>query len=191
MIIAGVDEVGRGSIFGNVVSSAVVLKKNANIKGLKDSKNLNKNQRLKFFKRILENSISIGLGYSTNNEIDKINIFNATLLSMKRAIYSLNVSPDLIFIDGLHCPNVSYKCKNIVNGDKLLKEIKAASIIAKVIRDYEILNFNNIYSVYNLFKNKGYPTKEHISSIKNFGFTVFHRKTFSPIKGIINNEFKK
>lgn len=188
MIIAGVDEVGRGAIFGNVVSSAVILKKNINIEGLNDSKKINSNKRFIVFKKIIMQSISIGIGYATNYEIDKINILKATLLSMKRAIYALTISPDLILIDGIHCPDVSYKCKTIIKGDNLVNEIKAASIVAKIIRDYEILNISNIYNNFNLIKNKGYPTKKHIFAISNFGFTHFHRKTFSPIKDIIHNE---
>ncbi len=185
MIIAGVDEVGRGAIAGNVVSAAIILKPNFNILGLNDSKKLSEKRRNFFYEKIIKNSISIGIGYSTPEEIYNLNILNATMLSMKRALSFLLIKPDLVLIDGDSIPYLELICIPIIKGDSKIKSIMAASIIAKVTRDNEMTLLNDKYIGYNFTKNKGYPTKEHIDCIYKIGLTSIHRKSFSPIRSYI------
>ena len=160
-VIAGVDEVGRGSLVGPVYAAAVILKKNLDIKKLKDSKQLSK--------------------------IDKINILNASLLAMKRAIEKLKKKPSLVLIDGNKVPIMkNYNLKFIIKGDQKIPEISAASIIAKVSRDRLITKLSKKNNKYLWNKNAGYGTKDHLSAIKKFGITKHHRKTFQPIHNILS-----
>ena len=185
-IIAGVDEVGRGSLIGPVYAAAVILKDNIHIKEIKDSKKLNKNKREVLSKYIKKNSIW-AIGSSSLKEIEKINILNATLLAMKRAIIKLKKKPHLVLIDGNKSPKIkNYLTRNIIKGDQKIAEISAASIIAKVFRDRLMKNISNKYKKYKWDKNAGYGTREHIKAIKKFGITKFHRKTFSPIHNILS-----
>ena len=185
-IIAGVDEVGRGSLIGPVYAAAVILNKSANLRIIKDSKSISKKQREFLFNYIKENSIW-AVGMATSKEIDKINILQATLLAMKRAIKKLKKKPGLVLIDGNKIPNLkNYKLKAIVKGDKIFACISAASIIAKVSRDKKIDALGKKYKNYNWEQNYGYGTKQHLKAIKNFGVTIHHRKTFSPIKDMLS-----
>ena len=180
-IIAGVDEVGRGSLIGPVYADAVILKKSINKKLLKDSKSLTKTKRENLFKYIKKNSIW-AIGKASVQEIEKNNILNASLLAMKRAIIKLKRKPQVILIDGNKLPEIkNYKLKCIIKGDQKIPSISAASIIAKVTRDKIITKLGKNFKDYCWNKNSGYGTREHLKAIKKFGITKHHRKTFSPI----------
>ena len=183
-IIAGVDEVGRGSLVGPVYAAAVILNKSINKKILKDSKSLAKCKREILSKYIKKNSIW-AIGKASVREIEKINILQASLLAMKRAIKKLKKKPTLVLIDGNKSPEIkNYQLKSIVKGDQKIPSISAASIIAKVTRDKVITNLGKKFRGYYWDKNCGYGTKEHLKAIKNLGITSDHRKTFSPINKI-------
>ena len=183
-IIAGVDEVGRGSLIGPVYAAAVILKKSVNKNLLKDSKSLTKSKREILSKYIKENSIW-SIGKASVKEIEKINILQASLLAMKRAIKKLKKKPTLVLVDGNKLPNLKdYKLKSIIKGDQKIPSISAASIIAKVSRDKMISKLGKKFKGYYWDKNYGYGTKQHLKAIKNLGITSQHRKTFSPINKI-------
>jgi len=180
-ILAGVDEVGRGSLVGPVYAAAVILNKSINKKLLKDSKSLTKSRREELDKYIRKNSIW-AIGKASIKEIEKINILHASLLAMKRAIIKLEEKPSLVLIDGNKLPDLrNYKLKYVIKGDQKIPSISAASIIAKVSRDRFITNLSKKFNVYRWDTNSGYGTKEHLRAIKKFGITKHHRKTFSPI----------
>jgi len=180
-ILAGVDEVGRGSLIGPVYAAAVILNKSINKKLLKDSKSLTKKNRESLSKYIKKNSIW-AIGKASVKEIEKLNILNAALLAMKRAIKKLKKKPTLVLIDGNKLPEMeNYKLKSIIKGDQKIPSISAASIIAKVSRDKMITGLGRKYKGYYWDKNYGYGTKQHLKAIKNLGITKQHRNTFSPI----------
>tara|TARA_Y200000002_G_C22434109_1_gene559313 strand:- start:181 stop:741 length:561 start_codon:yes stop_codon:yes gene_type:complete len=180
-IIAGVDEVGRGSLIGPVYAAAVILDKSINKKLLKDSKKLTKVNREIISKYIKKNSIW-AIGKASVKEIEKINILRASLLAMKRAIKKLKKKPTLVLIDGNKLPAIrNYNLKSIVKGDQKISSISAASIIAKVARDKMITNLSKKFNGYYWDRNYGYGTKQHLRAIRNLGVTNHHRKTFSPI----------
>ena len=183
-IVAGVDEVGRGSLIGPVYAAAVILDKNINKKILKDSKSLNKNKREILAKYIKKNSLW-AVGKASVKEIEKTNILNASLLAMKRAIVKLSKKPSLVLIDGNKLPEIkNYKLNSVIKGDQKIPSISAASIIAKVTRDKMITNLGKKFKGYNWDKNYGYGIKQHLKAIKNLGITLHHRKTFSPVNKI-------
>ena len=180
-ILAGVDEVGRGSLIGPVYAAAVILNKSINKELLKDSKILTKSKREELDKYIKENSIW-AIGQASTKEIEKINILHASLLAMKRAILKLNKKPSLILIDGNKLPDLkNYKLEYVIKGDQKIPSISAASIIAKVSRDKFIKKLSKQFNSYGWETNSGYGTKEHLIAIKKFGITKYHRKSFSPI----------
>jgi ribonuclease HII len=180
-IIAGVDEVGRGSLIGPVYAAAVILNKTINKRLLKDSKSLTKDKRKKLYKYIKKNSIW-AIGQASVKEIEKINILHASLLAMRRAITKLKKKPSLVLIDGNKLPNLkNYKLKYVIKGDQKIPSISAASIIAKVSRDKFITKLSKQFNNYGWDTNSGYGTKEHLRAINKFGITKYHRKTFSPI----------
>tara|TARA_A100001015_G_scaffold213385_1_gene239344 strand:+ start:2300 stop:2860 length:561 start_codon:yes stop_codon:yes gene_type:complete len=183
-IIAGVDEVGRGSLIGPVYAAAVVLNKSINTKLLKDSKKLTKKNRENISKYIKKNSIW-AIGKASVKEIEKMNILQASLLAMERAIKKLKKKPKLILIDGNKTPNLkNHKLQSVIKGDQKIPSISAASIIAKVTRDKMISKLGQKFKNYYWGKNYGYGTKQHLAAIKKFGFTSHHRRTFSPISKI-------
>jgi len=185
-IIAGVDEVGRGSLIGPVYAAAVILNKKIDKKKLKDSKKLSKTNRENLEKYIKKNSFW-AVGSASLIEIEKLNILNASLLAMKRAIKKLKKKPKLVLIDGNKIPKINYYIiKNVIKGDEKIPEISAASIIAKVSRDRLITKMSKKFKKYSWNKNAGYGTKEHIAAIKKFGITIHHRKTFRPIHYILS-----
>ena len=184
--LAGVDEVGRGSLVGPVYAAAVILKKNINKKKLKDSKKISKKQRELLEKYIKKNSYW-SIGFASLKEIEKLNILNASLLAMKRAIRKLKEKPGKILIDGNKLPKMeNYNLKYVIKGDQKISEISAASIIAKVSRDRLISKMSKKFSKYKWDKNAGYGTKDHIAAIRKFGVTKHHRKTFKPIHNILS-----
>ena len=183
-LIAGVDEVGRGSLIGPVYAAAVILNKSINRKLLKDSKSLTKSNREILSKYIKENSIW-AVGKASVKEIEKINILQASLLAMKRAIRKLKKKPTVVFVDGNKLPKIkNYKLRAVIKGDQKMPSISAASIIAKVSRDKMITKLGKKFKGYYWDKNYGYGTRQHLKAIKNLGITSQHRKTFSPINKI-------
>ena len=185
-MVAGVDEVGRGSLIGPVYAAAVIFNKNINKKEIKDSKKLNKIKREILAKYIKKNS-TWAIGSASLKEIEKNNILNASLLAMKRAIKKLNKKPQIVLIDGNKLPHIdNYKLKNVIKGDQKIPEISAASIIAKVSRDRLLTKMSKKYKNYYWNKNFGYGTKDHIKAIKKFGITKYHRRTFRPVHNILS-----
>jgi len=183
-IIAGVDEVGRGSLIGPVYAAAVILKEKINTKLLKDSKLISKQDREKLNIYIKKNSYW-SIGKASVKEIEKLNILNASLLAMRRAIKKLNKKPNLVMIDGNKTPDIkNYKLKSIIKGDQKIASISAASIIAKVSRDKFITKLSKKFKKYGWETNCGYGTKKHLSALKKFGATHHHRRTFTPIHKI-------
>ena len=183
-IIAGVDEVGRGSLIGPVYASAVILKKSINTKLLKDSKSLSKKEREYLCTYIKKNS-TWSIGKASVKEIEKLNILQASLLAMKRAIKKLKKKPTHVLIDGNKTPELeNYNLKSVIKGDKKIPSISAASIIAKVSRDKFITTLSKKNKGYDWDKNFGYGTKHHLKAMKKLGITKHHRKTFSPISKI-------
>ena len=183
---AGVDEVGRGSLIGPVYAAAVIFKKNIKKKDIKDSKKLHRKEREILASYIKMNSFW-AIGSASLKEIEKKNILNASLLAMKRAIKKLKVKPKLILVDGNKSPKMkNYLIKMVVKGDKKIKEISAASIIAKVSRDKLMKKMSIKFKNYKWESNAGYGTKDHIQAIKKNGVTEFHRKTFKPIHNILS-----
>ena len=181
----GVDEVGRGCLAGPVVSAAVILKKGINLKLLKDSKKLSFEKRVEISEHIKKNSY-FAIGTASVKEIFNLNILQATLLSMKRAINQLCIKPNIIFIDGNSSPKGFKNCKSIINGDEKVKVISAASIIAKVYRDKLMIRLSRKYSNYSWEYNFGYGTRAHMNGLKKFGVTSHHRKGFKPIHKILS-----
>tara|TARA_B100000767_G_C19753997_1_gene532055 strand:- start:6 stop:566 length:561 start_codon:yes stop_codon:yes gene_type:complete len=183
-IIAGVDEVGRGSLIGPVYAAAVILNKSINKKILKDSKSLSKTKR-EFLSKYIKNNAIWAIGQASKKEIEKINILNASLLAMKRAVIQLKKKPTLVLIDGKKLPRMKdYNLKSIIKGDQKIPSISAASIIAKVARDKMITKLGKKFKGYYWDQNYGYGTKQHLKAINNLGITLHHRKTFSPINKI-------
>ena len=183
--MAGVDEVGRGCLAGPVFSAAVILKKNVNTKNIKDSKQISFKKRILLAKYIKKNSI-YSIGIASVKEINNLNILNASLLSMKRALNKLKYKPLIAYIDGPFVPkNLKIKCKSFIKGDEKIKSIAAASIIAKVERDLFMINLAKKFPIYRWNKNFGYGTAEHLSILKKYGVTKHHRKKFAPIHNIL------
>ena len=161
MLIAGVDEAGRGPLAGPVVAAAVIFHPDERLRGLRDSKLLTPEARRELAVKIRERAVAWAVGESAVGEIDALNIHHATLLAMKRAIDSLSTKPEVVWIDGLHCPAIDYPARAIVDGDRLIASIAAASILAKTTRDAHMRELDQMYSGYGLAVHKGYPTPEH------------------------------
>ena len=185
IITAGVDEVGRGCLAGPVVAAAVILKKSINLGILNDSKKIPFKKRLEISDHIKQNSF-YSIGIASVDEILNINILNASLLSMKRAIDQLSIKPDLTLIDGNFAPKGVKKFKTIVNGDEKIKVISAASIVAKVFRDKLMIKLSKKFTNYAWETNFGYGTKAHLEGLKKFGITSHHRKRFRPVHNILS-----
>jgi ribonuclease HII len=184
-ITAGVDEVGRGCLAGPVVSSAVILKESIDLKLLRDSKKINFNKRIKIAEHIKSNSY-YSVGVASVDEILNLNILQAALLSMKRAIDKLSVKPELVLIDGMFAPKGVVNYKTIINGDEKIKCISAASIIAKTYRDLLMIKLSEKFKHYAWERNFGYGTKAHMDGLKKFGITSHHRKGFKPIHKMLS-----
>lgn len=187
-IIAGVDEAGRGPVAGPLVSAAVILDNNKSYNYLNDSKKLSKKKREEAFLKLQKEAIAISYVVISEEEIDKINILNATKKAMKESILNLNIKPEHVLIDAVKLDDLNINTTSIIKGDTLSKSIQAASIIAKVIRDEIMYEYSLIYPNYDLNNNNGYLTKKHKEAIFKYGPTKIHRKTFEPIKSILLNE---
>lgn len=184
-LIAGVDEVGRGPLVGAVVTAAVILDPNNPIEGLADSKKLSEKRRIVLANTIREKALCWALGRAEPEEIDQLNILHATMLAMQRAVAALTVQPDFVLVDGNRIPSLNIPAQAIVKGDSLVAEISAASILAKVARDEEMLLLDKQYPHYGFAKHKGYPTKLHFEMLEKYGITPFHRKSFSPVAKLL------
>jgi ribonuclease HII len=189
MLIAGVDEAGRGPLAGPVVASAVILNPDYIITGLNDSKRLSPKKRETFFNIITEKSLAVGVGIVDVGEIDKINILNAALKAMNIALKNINLNPDVIYVDGNRTiPGVEITQKAIVGGDSIEPSIMAASIIAKVTRDRIMVEYSQKYDKYGFEKHKGYCTKYHINALEKYGPCSIHRKSFAPVRNLLVKE---
>ena len=188
---AGVDEVGRGCLAGPVFSAAVILNKSINIKNIKDSKKIPFKKRILLSKYIKKNSI-YAVGTASVKEINKINILNASLLSMRRALDKLKLKPSIVYIDGLFVPKgLKIKHKTFVKGDEKITCISAASIVAKATRDLFMIRLGQKFPKYKWNKNFGYGTTEHLNGIRKYGITKHHRKDFKPIHNILMSKTRE
>ena len=185
--IAGVDEVGRGPLVGPVVTACVILPKDFVLEGLTDSKKLSAKKRNLYFNIIKEKALSIGIGIKDNFVIDEVNIYQATKLAMYEAINNCKISPEHVLIDAMKLENLPMPSTSIIKGDSKSISIAAASVIAKVTRDLMMEELDKKYPMYNFKKNAGYPTKEHVKAIEEFGIINEHRKTFIPVSNHINH----
>ena len=182
LLIAGVDEVGRGPLIGDVVTAAVILDPARPVEGLADSKKLSEKKRQLLAAEIRDKALCWHIARATVAEIDRLNILQATLLAMQRAVMGLRLRPDKVLVDGNRLPKLPMPAEAIVKGDGRVAAISAASILAKVQRDEEMALLSREYPQYRLEKNKGYPTPEHLAAIAAHGVTPFHRKSFAPVR---------
>lgn len=187
MLLAGVDEAGRGPLAGSVVASAVILDPANPIAGLKDSKKLTAKQREILYKEICENSLVWSVASASCIEIDQINILQATMLAMQRAVAALKVTPEFIQVDGNKTPDFGIPAEAIIKGDSKVAAISAASIIAKVTRDRDLLELDKLYPKYGFAQHKGYPTKSHIAALAAYGPCKEHRRSFAPVREVISS----
>ncbi|UAY91087.1 ribonuclease HII [Pectobacterium polaris] len=183
--IAGVDEVGRGPLVGAVVTAAVILDPTRPIVGLADSKQLSEKRRLSLYDEIKEKALAWSLGRAEPEEIDQLNILHATMLAMQRAVAGLAVVPDFVLIDGNRCPALPMSAQAVVKGDSRVAEISAASIMAKVTRDREMVELDQRFPAYGFAQHKGYPTAFHLEKLAALGATEFHRRSFAPVKRVL------
>jgi ribonuclease HII len=184
-IVAGLDEVGRGCIAGPVFAAAVILDSGKPISGLTDSKKLTAQRRERLATLIRSNALDYALGRAEPSEIDRLNILQASLLAMARAVAMLHCKPDWVKVDGVFYPPISYPGEAVIRGDLHIAEISAASILAKVARDREMLLLDALYPGYGFAEHKGYPTTKHLERLQTLGATELHRKTFAPVKAIL------
>lgn len=183
-LVAGVDEVGRGPLAGPVMAAAVILGE-AEIAGIRDSKRLTAKRRAVLSGLILANARAVGIGLATVTEIDRINILQATMLAMTRAVAALSVAPAMVLVDGNRCPVWDWPSRAVVGGDATVPEIAAASIVAKVARDRKMAACARDYPGYGWERNAGYGVPEHLAGLRKFGVTPLHRRSFAPIQKII------
>ena len=182
VVCAGVDEAGRGPLAGPVVSAAVILDPAYPIEGLADSKELSPARREVLAEEIRARALAWSLGRAEVEEIDRLNILRASLLSMTRAVAALTVRPSLVLVDGNQVPTVDCEVRAIVRGDASVPQISAASIIAKVARDLEMLELDRHYPGYGFAVHKGYPTKQHLAALRALGICAVHRRSFGPVR---------
>ena len=184
-VVAGVDEVGRGPLIGDVVTAAVILDPEKRIEGLRDSKKLSEKKRESLACQIREEAIAFAIGRASPREIDELNILHATMLAMKRAVESLSVAAESALIDGNRLPDLNIPSKFVIKGDDTYACIAAASILAKVERDADMRELDSQYPEYGFAKHKGYPTKAHLEAIQKFGILDAHRRSFGPVKACL------
>ena len=189
--ICGVDEAGRGPLAGPVFAAAVILDLARPIKGLKDSKLLSASRREELSALIQQHSIAFGVAQATVEEIDRLNILQATMLAMQRAVHALRIEPDEAWIDGNRCPKLSCRARAIVQGDRLHAVISAASILAKTARDAEMLRMHERFPLYSFDRHKGYPTPEHLALLELHGASEIHRRSFAPVRRVLRAELPR
>ncbi|EGG94542.1 Ribonuclease HII [gamma proteobacterium IMCC1989] len=182
---AGVDEVGRGPLAGDVVTAAVILGPNKPIEGLNDSKKLSEKKRDALFDIIKERALSWSIARCSVEDIDQINILQASLLAMKKAVDGLAITPEHVWVDGNKMPRWNYTAETVIKGDSRVPAIAAASILAKVTRDREMVAYEEQYPGYGFAAHKGYPTKVHIDALQRLGITPIHRRSYAPVKKIL------
>ncbi len=185
-IICGVDEAGRGPLAGPVYAACVVFDHTnpTTFNGLTDSKKLSEKKRDQLAIDIKQYARAWSIATASVMEIDRLNILQASLIAMQRAVMNLSVTPDIVLVDGNHSPQLEYPVRTIIKGDSLIPEISAASILAKTARDAEMRKLHQCYSLYGFDQHKGYPTKKHITALKLYGITPIHRLSFAPVKAI-------
>ncbi|MEX1666414.1 ribonuclease HII [Zhongshania arctica] len=188
LLTAGVDEVGRGPLCGDVVTAAVILDPQKPISGLNDSKKLTEKRREALFIEIKEKALSYCIARASVAEIDELNILQASLLAMHRAVAGLAVQPEFVLVDGNRLPNWPYRAQAVVKGDSRVPAIAAASILAKVIRDREMAEMDVLYPGYGMAGHKGYPTKVHLAALRSLGVTPIHRRSYAPVRAILEAE---
>lgn len=184
---AGVDEVGRGPLAGDVVTAAVILDPNNPIDELNDSKKLSEKKRERLFVEIQSKALCWCVARASITEIDEINILQASLLAMKRAVEGLSIQPEHVWVDGNKIPKWQYSAEAVVKGDSRVAAISAASILAKVTRDREMVELDKLYPGYGLAGHKGYPTKAHLLALDELGVTDIHRRSYAPVKIRLKN----
>ncbi len=186
-LLAGVDEVGRGPLAGDVVAAAVILNPQNPVPGLRDSKAISEKKREKLFPLIMQQATAVATGRASVAEIDELNILHASLLAMRRAVESLPIQPEFVLVDGNRLPRWAYPAKAIVKGDVLVDCISAASIIAKVTRDREMLALSEQLPQYDFASHKGYPTRSHLDALARHGPSAYHRRSFGPVKRLLES----
>jgi len=191
LLVAGVDEVGRGPLAGPVVTAAVILDPENPVEGLMDSKKLSEKRREELAVLIKDNSLAWSIGRAEVEEIDEINILQATMLAMQRAVSGLSPAPEHVLVDGNRCPKFSCTAEAIIKGDGLVPAISAASIIAKVSRDNEMKELDVLYPGYGLAGHKGYPTQAHRDALMELGVTSIHRRSFGPVRRAIETSHRE
>lgn len=187
-LTAGVDEVGRGPLCGDVVTAAVILDPENPIAGLNDSKKLTEKRREALFDEIQQKALSFCVARASVAEIDDINILQASLLAMHRAVAGLSIQPEYVLVDGNKVPKWPYKAEAVVKGDSRVPAIAAASILAKVTRDREMVALDSVYPGYGIAGHKGYPTKVHIEALQRLGVTPIHRRSYAPVREALESE---
>lgn len=188
ILICGVDEAGRGPLAGAVFAAAVILHPERPIAGLNDSKKLSEKKRDVLAVQIKDQALAWAIATASPEEIDRINILQASLLAMRRAIEMLEVSPGEVWVDGLHCPKTDFPSRAIIKGDSTVPEISAASILAKTARDAEMLEMHDRYPQYGFADHKGYPTSSHLAALHQYGISPIHRLSFRPVRALLDGE---
>ncbi len=183
-LVCGVDEAGRGPLAGPVYAACVILRADDLIEGLADSKVLSAKRRVELAVQIRARSAAWAIASASVEEIDRVNILKASLLAMRRAVEQLTIEPDEVLVDGLHCPDLGFPVRAIVDGDALVAEISAASILAKTARDALMLEMHERYPDYGFARHKGYPTRDHLEALRRFGACPIHRRSFAPVRAL-------
>lgn len=190
LLVCGVDESGRGPLAGPVFAAAVILDDSRPISGLNDSKKLSEKQRNRLALEIKQYAIDWAIAEASVQEIDSVNIFHASLLAMRRAVEKLQLRPQEVLVDGLHCPDTGIPSRAIVQGDSSVASISAASILAKTARDAKMLLLHDTFPQYGFAAHKGYATKTHLAALKKYGATPEHRNSFRPVREILQQGIK-
>ena len=184
LLVCGVDEAGRGPLAGPVFAACVILRAGDPIEGLADSKVLSQGRREELAIQIRNRAAAWAVASASVEEIDRINILRASLLAMRRAVEQLTVEPHEVLVDGLHCPEVRFPSRAIVDGDALVAEISAASILAKTARDALMVQMHELYPDYGFASHKGYGTRRHLEALRRFGVSPIHRRSFAPVRSL-------
>lgn len=184
LLVCGVDEAGRGPLAGPVFAACVILREDDPIEGLADSKVLSPERREELAIQIRSRAAAWAVASASVEEIDRINILRASLLAMRRAVEQLTIEPHEVLVDGLHCPEVRFPVRAIVDGDALVAEISAASILAKTARDALMVEMHALYPDYGFDRHKGYSTRQHLDALRRFGVCPIHRRSFAPVRSL-------